>query len=137
MLFDSVVRICTIMAANWQNNMYQQNKLLHKFKELANIVLDRDLSTKKPKVSNLQQISCKFQKFLEVFFFFILKECSFNLWSQFLLIWANLEKFSVKCPIKTKSKQSNDWILIITMKVTIYGKNMSCSKTCMGKSNWL
>ena len=132
LLFDSAVRICTIMAANWQNNMYQQNKLLHKFRELANIVLDQYLSKKKPNVSNLQHISCKFQKLPEVSFF-ILKECSFNLWSQFLLIWANLEKFSVKCPIKTKSKQSNNWILIIT----IYGKNKSCSKTCMGKSYWL
>lgn len=77
---------------------------------------------------------CKFQNFQK---FFAHKECSFNLWSQFLLIWANLETFSVKCSINTKSKQSNNWILIITMKITIYGKNMSCGKTCMGKLYWL
>ena len=48
--------------------MYQQNKLLHKFKQLANIVLDQYLSRKKPEVSNLQHISCKVQKLPEVFF---------------------------------------------------------------------
>lgn len=48
--------------------MYQQNKLLHKFKQLANIALDQYLSRKKPEVSNLQHISCKVQKLPDVFF---------------------------------------------------------------------
>ena len=85
LLFDSAVRI---IMYNHGSKLTKQhvpaNKLLHKFKKLANIVLDQYLSRKKTKLATCDTFLVNFKTSRS--FLFILKECSFNLWRQFLLI---------------------------------------------------